>query len=143
MVLNPITGALTNVLLPFDNDIFCSGLSILQNGNVLVTGGNIEGTSCAHSGTSGCGTNQAFEFNPTSNTWSQQADMRNARWYPSSVELPNGNLLEISGTNSTGQWIQTQMETFNYANNMWTALPTTASLPPDNRQVYPRLTLLP
>src|ERR1700680_2193242 len=50
MVLNPITGVLTNVALPVSEDIFCSGLSILENGNVLVTGGHVEGTTCRSDG---------------------------------------------------------------------------------------------
>lgn len=142
MVLNPITGVVTNVLLPFDDDIFCSGLSIMQNGNVLVTGGNVQGVKCSHDA-SGCGTTNAFEFNPTTSQWTQQTDMLDARWYPSTIELPSGLMLEISGTNSTGAYIQSQMETFNYQTNAWTALPASANLPSADAQVYPRLTLLP
>lgn len=141
MVLNPVTGVITNVLLPFNDDIFCSGLSIMENGNVLVTGGNVEGVTCSHDA-SGCGTTNTFEFNPTTSQWTQQTDMINARWYPSTIELPNGLMLEISGTNSTGAWVQTQMETFNYQTNSWTALPASANLPSADAQVYPRLTLL-
>ncbi|MGO8795432.1 MAG: galactose oxidase-like domain-containing protein [Candidatus Sulfotelmatobacter sp.] len=142
MVLNPVTGVITNVLLPFDDDIFCSGLSIMENGNVLVTGGNVQGVTCSHDA-SGCGTTNTFEFNPATYQWTQQTDMINARWYPSTIELPNGLMLEISGTNSTGAWVQTQMETFNYQTNSWTALPASANLPSEDAQVYPRLTLLP
>jgi hypothetical protein len=142
MLLNPITGVVTSVLLPFDDDIFCSGLSILENGNVLVTGGNVQGVTCSHDA-SGCGTTNAFEFNPSTSQWTQQTDMINARWYPSSIELPNGLLLEVSGTNSTGAYIQTQMETFNYQTNSWTALPASANLPSADAQVYPRLSLMP
>ena len=141
-VLNPITGAITNVNLPVSVDIFCSGMSILQNGKVLATGGNIEGTKCSHTA-SGCGTTNALLFDPASSTWSVATDMFNARWYPSSVELPSGTLLEVSGTNATGAMVQKAMETYNYTTNTWTVLPTTANLPTPVAQVYPRLTLLP
>jgi hypothetical protein len=142
MVLNPISGALTNVALPVDEDIFCSGLTILENGNVMVTGGNIEGVKCSHDA-SGCGTTQMMLFNPSTSTWTTGQSMYNARWYPSDVELTNGTVLEMSGTNSTGAWVQTQMETYSYTTGAWTTLPTSANLPSAVAQVYPRLTLLP
>ncbi len=141
MVLNPISGALTNVALPFSDDIFCSGITILENGTVMATGGNIEG-KCSHDA-SGCGTVNTLLFNPSTSTWTVGENMIDARWYPSNVELNDGTVLEMSGTNSTGAWVQTQMETYSYASNWWTALPASANLPSAVAQVYPRLTLLP
>jgi len=142
MVLNPITGKVTNVALPVSEDIFCSGITILENGNVMSTGGNVEGTTCSHDA-SGCGTTNVMLFNPTTSKWTTGKDMINARWYPTSVETSSGTVLELSGTDSTGQWIQTQLESYNYATGGWTALPTSANLPSPDLQVYPRLTLLP
>jgi hypothetical protein len=139
MVLNPITGALTNVALPVSDDIFCSGITILQSGTVMATGGNIEGVKCSHDA-SGCGTTNTLLFNPTTSTWTVGEPMINARWYPSTVELGSGTDLEIAGTNSTGAWVQTQLEY--YASGWWTALPSSANLPSALAQVYPRLTLL-
>jgi Domain of unknown function (DUF1929)/Kelch motif len=141
MVLNPITGVLTNVALPVSEDIFCSGITILENGNVMATGGNIEGTTCSHSA-SGCGTENVMLFNPTKGSWITGKNMLNARWYPSTVELTSGTELEISGTNATGQLVQKQMETYNYVTGKWSPLPTSANLPNAVAQVYPRLTLL-
>jgi hypothetical protein len=142
MVLNPITGALTNVALPFSDDIFCSGITILQNGTVMATGGNIEGVKCSHDA-SGCGTTNTLLFNPSTSTWSTGTNMLDARWYPSVVELASGTELELSGTSETGAYVQTQMETYSYSANWWTALPASANLPSAVAQVYPRLTLLP
>jgi hypothetical protein len=142
MVLNPITGALTNVALPVSDDIFCSGITILENGTVMATGGNIEGTKCSHDA-SGCGTVNTLLFNPTTSTWTVGQNMVDARWYPSTVELTSGTELEISGTDATGAYVQTQMETYNYTSNWWTALPASANLPSAVTQVYPRLSLLP
>lgn len=140
MVLNPITGALTNAALPVSEDIFCSGITILENGNVMATGGNTSGM-CDHTA-SGCGTQNVMLFNPTTSSWATGQNMINARWYPSTVELASGMELELSGTNSTGQWVQTQLESYNYRSNKWTALPASANLPSAIAQVYPRLTLL-
>lgn len=142
MVLNPVTGAITNVALPVSEDIFCSGITILANGSVMATGGNIEGTNCPHDA-SGCGTTNVMLFNPTTSSWSTGTDMLNARWYPSSVETSSGAVLELSGTNSTGALIQRQMESYNYTTAKWTALPSSASLPSADAQVYPRLSALP
>jgi hypothetical protein len=142
MVLNPITGALTNVALPFSEDIFCSGITILQNGTVMATGGNIEGVKCSHDA-SGCGTTNTLLFTPSTSTWTLGTNMIDARWYPSTVELASGTELELSGTSETGAYVQTQMETYNYSTNWWTALPASANLPSAVAQVYPRLTLLP
>jgi hypothetical protein len=141
MVLNPITGALTNVALPVSEDIFCSGITILGNGNVMATGGNVEGMTCDHTA-SGCGTTNVMIFNPSTSTWATGTSMYDARWYPSGVELTSGTVLEMSGTNATGQQVQKQMETYNYTTGKWTTLPTSANLPTPVAQVYPRLTLL-
>jgi len=144
MLLNPVTGALTNVNLNVSRDIFCSGLSIMQNGNVIVTGGNVEG-KCSHTdgGGSGCGTTNTELFTPSTSAWSTSTDMYNARWYPSTVELSDGTMLEMSGTDSTGTWVQTALESYNYTTGAWTALPTSANLPNALWQVYPRLSFLP
>jgi hypothetical protein len=141
MLLDPASGKLTDVSLPVSEDIFCSGLSILPSGKVLVTGGNIEG-KCSHTA-SGCGTKNSMLFDPATSTWSTAADMGYARWYPSSVELTDGTLLEMSGTDDTGQFVQKPMEFYNQTTGKWTTLPSTANLPNDVTQVYPRLNLMP
>jgi hypothetical protein len=140
MVLNPVSGALTTVNLPYSEDIFCSGLSIVANGNVVVTGGNAEG-GC-HSGDSGCGTTQVNLFNPTTSTWSKATAMAWPRWYPSSIEMADGTLLEMSGTNATGSAVEVWLESYNSTTGYWTELPATANLPSAAAQPYPRLTLL-
>lgn len=143
MVLDPITGSLTDVSLQVPQDIFCSGLSILPNGNVLVTGGNVPAGICPHNGNSGCGTTNALLFDPIASKWTTQQNMNYPRWYPSSVELSDGTLLEISGTNATGLMIQRPLESFNYTTGKWTVLPYAANLPSDVAQLYPRLSLMP
>jgi len=142
MLLDPVTGIVTDVSLPVPQDVFCSGLSILPNGKVLVTGGNVATGQCSHTG-SGCGTTSAMLFDPASSTWTVGQDMNNPRWYPSSVELTDGSLLEISGTNATGSSVQKPLESYSYTTGKWTVLPVSANLPGAVAQVYPRLSLLP
>lgn len=141
-LLDPVTGTVTDVSLPMDQDIFCSGLSILPNGKVLVTGGDVEGVDCTKGG-GGCGITTSLLFDPATSTWTSTQDMFSARWYPSSVELSDGSLLELSGSDSTGKFVQKSLETYSYTTAKWTALPTTANLPADVLQTYPRMSLLP
>jgi hypothetical protein len=141
LLLNPITGAITSVSLTVDEDIFCSGLTILENGNVMVTGGVVEGV---HSGDmDNDGTYTTMLFNPSTSTWTQGNDMNYARWYPSSIEITDGSVLELSGSNETGAWVQNVLESYDYTTGDWTVLPSSANMPNAVLQTYPRLSLLP
>jgi hypothetical protein len=140
VIVNPITGAVTDVTLPFARDIFCSGISIMPNGTVLVTGGNLEGGKLSHMGTF---YSTIFQVG-TSSWWSGQ-NMNYGRWYPSTVELGDGTMLELSGNDETGMIRQKVMETYNYQKNTWTVLPESADMPPSTLHwsAYPRMVLLP
>jgi hypothetical protein len=141
LLLNPITGVITSVSLTVSEDIFCSGLTILENGNVMVTGGVVEG---AHSGDmDNDGTYTTMLFNPSTSTWTQGNDMNYARWYPSSIEITDGSVLELSGSNETGALVQTVLESYDYTTGDWTVLPSSANIPKAALQTYPRLSLLP
>jgi hypothetical protein len=140
VVLNPTTRAVTDVTIPFALDIFCSGVSIMPNGEVLITGGNLEGSSSSHAGAS-----NATIFTASSSTWSAGQDMNYGRWYASTIELANGNMLELSGNDSTGRIRLNEMETYDYKTNMWSVLPASANMPPSTLHwtAYPRIVLLP
>jgi len=146
VVLDPVTGAITNVALPVSRDIFCSGVTILSNGQVMVTGGVVESGTNGHTHSSAIdndGTTSTMLFDPGTSTWSVGQDMNYARWYPSSVELSTGTVLELSGSNETGAVIQTALETYDITTGKWTVLPASANLPNNVLQTYPRMTLLP
>ena len=74
-------------------NVFCSGHAFLPNGQLLVAGG--------HLGT-WKGLPNAYTYNPLDNTWTRLPDMNNGRWYPTNTTLPNGDMLVISGTISSG-----------------------------------------
>lgn len=80
-------GSFTDLALPAD--LFCSGFSLLRDGQLVVAGG--------HSGVDNYGTRTTYVFDYKTNTWRQGADMRNGRWYPTTTALPNGQMLVISG----------------------------------------------
>lgn len=70
-------------------NIFCNGLAHLADGTVYAAGGN---------------KNQALQgivqthiFDGATNTWSREADMAEARWYPSVTPLRNGEMLITEG----------------------------------------------
>jgi hypothetical protein len=139
VVLDPTTGAITDTYLTAPRNIFCSGIEIMPNGQVMVTGGDAPHAQNNHSGTW-----NATVFDPVTGTWSLAADMNYARWYPSSIELADGTLLEMSGPNETGTKIQNVLETYNYTTNVWTGLPASANMPTQTLDgtAYPRLTLM-
>jgi galactose oxidase-like protein len=139
VVLDPVTGVVTDVVLTASRDIFCSGITILPNGQVMSTGGNAPNPPNNHSGTW-----NTDIFDPATNTWTLATNMNYARWYPSTIELANGLALEVSGSNEVGSKVQNVMETYDYHTGVWTVLPTSANLPPVllDGTAYPRLTLL-
>lgn len=142
VLLDPVTGKVTDVSLPLSRDIFCSGLSILPNGKVLVTGGVLEGTNHG-SHIDNDGTTSTMLFDPELSTWSVGQDMNYARWYPSSIELSDGTVIELSGSDETGLNIQLALESYNYRTGAWTTLPASANMPGTLVQTYPRMSLLP
>jgi hypothetical protein len=81
-----------------DSKLFCSGHSLLPDGRLLTIGGLIRPTP---PGTPQLGTKDTNIFNPSSSTWSKAADMKIARYYPTSVPLANGDVLAVAGTNDT------------------------------------------
>jgi hypothetical protein len=105
-------GPQTPVVAP----IYCSGPSFLADGEVLVTGGNLvypQGvTDPAYSDWAGL--NRAFTFNPWTETWTEQPQMNNGRWYPAQVELADGRAITIGGygSDAPGKILNLDLEVF-------------------------------
>lgn len=84
------------------NNIFCTGHSFLPNGKLLVTGGHIYVPAPPY-----LGLNYTNIFDPFSGNfgaWLNTATlprMTGGRWYPTNVSLANGEVLVVSGQNST------------------------------------------
>ena len=106
---DPRTGAFKRVdpplwLDPADGqlkpaNIWCSGNSLLADGRVLVTGGNLD---YAGGGQSAKGLNKVYTFNPFNETWVEQPDMPHGRWYPTQTLLPDGRTLILGGLDEIG-----------------------------------------
>jgi Domain of unknown function (DUF1929)/Glyoxal oxidase N-terminus len=138
VVWNPTTNAITPNNVSFPYDIFCSGIVELPNGRIMTLGGKNDSFGTG----SDAGIAVTLNYIPYSNTWAQTAPMNYARWYPSDVELPNGNIIVASGENSNATRLVFQMEEYNYTNNTWTVLPYTANTS-SATNFYPHLILLP
>ena len=87
MIYDPVAN--TNTALPQAGyNIFCAGLALMPNGQVLITGGDAS---------TEVGPQNAVIFDPNSSTWTPTPDMNEGRWYPTNTPLPNGNILVTSG----------------------------------------------
>ncbi|MFL5313096.1 MAG: galactose oxidase-like domain-containing protein [Myxococcales bacterium] len=88
---DPATGAFQ--AFPNPIDIFCGGHSLLADGTLLVTGGNI-------SNDHGLPNANLFDFR--AGEWRQGPQMARGRWYPTNTALPDGEMLVTSGEDETG-----------------------------------------
>jgi len=95
-VWDPTLGTGTNAHLVLPNttstDIFCSSQSVMINGNVLTTGGDL-----TVNGQRNFANNQTTVFTQTTNTIASNTAMHYPRWYNSLVALPDGRLAVFGG----------------------------------------------
>ena len=91
-----------------DADMFCSDLSMLPNGQIIVAGGTdfyATGAPVPHDqpGIGGMGLSEIEGikttqiFDDTTRTWSETDPMEFGRWYPTMTTMPNGDQLVVSG----------------------------------------------
>ncbi|MFL5281517.1 MAG: galactose oxidase-like domain-containing protein [Rhodopila sp.] len=87
-------GTDSHLLLPNQTktNIFCSGLGLLPDGRLLLTGGD---TTIGDS--PNFGINNVNIFNPVQNVLTAAGNMAYARWYPTVVPLPDGTDLIVGG----------------------------------------------
>jgi hypothetical protein len=91
--LDPKDGALKPA------NIWCSGHTFTADGELVVFGGNLD----FESGAIGWkGLNKVYTFNPFTETWREQPDMRHGRWYPTGVRLADGRIPITSGLDESG-----------------------------------------
>ncbi len=119
-VIDPVTGALYNVTIPFQRDVNCSSASVLPDGRILVVGGS------GYPGKAHQGTRNLTLFDPFSQKWSDGGLMNGARWYPTSVQMPDGTTLILTGEPAKRVLTKT-MESYNPATGVTTLLPESAS----------------
>jgi Domain of unknown function (DUF1929) len=94
--------------------LFCSGQSLLPDGEVFAAGGTLAYPD-PKTGLDYKGAFFAFTFDPWTETWTRQPDMHHGRWYPGQVELPDGRIAVMAGSDETGGGVaamNTELEVF-------------------------------
>jgi hypothetical protein len=104
-VWDPATGQSVSREAPIDPatgrpyNIWCSGQTFLRDGRLLVAGGNL---AYSGTGTDFRGLDVVLTFNPFTETWTKQPDLRDGRWYPTLTLLPDGRVVIVGGLDSSG-----------------------------------------
>lgn len=98
---NPVTRTGRNI--PPPENIWCGGQTILADGRIFVSGGNLRypDPSLPTLG-SWQGTLTQYTFNPYNETWARQPDMSRGRWYPTVTQLADNRVVITSGIDETG-----------------------------------------
>ena len=102
-ILDVNTGSEKN--LPLTEDLFCTGLTQLENGNVLLAGG----TLMYDDNPDNCngtwhGLNSTYEVDADSETLVWVTSMAHGRWYPSLIALPDGKAVVVNGLDEYGSF---------------------------------------
>ena len=91
-IWDPATGAFTGA--PSASNLFCSSHTFLSDGRLLVAGGHLMDQK---------GLPNANIFDPATATFTPTARMQYARWYPTTIELPNGDAVTMAGTDENAR----------------------------------------
>ena len=119
-----------------NTDIFCSGMGLLPNGSLLITGGDLTINNKRNYSNP-----QANIFTPTSNTLVADGQMNYPRWYPSDVPLVNGDQMIAGGRSNQKPTVQvTTPEYYSVAANTFTPL-TGATVTTTTEWFYPKIYL--
>lgn len=95
--------------------LFCAGHTSMADGRVFIAGGHIaDYTGYAH----------AVIYDPFQNTLTQVPDMNEGRWYPTTTELANGDILVLSGDVNSNTVTDTLPQIYQVATNTWRNLPS-------------------
>jgi hypothetical protein len=85
------------------------------------------------------GTRRAYIFDPVKERYERVSSMRVARWYPTLVPLPHGNVLAVSGLDQFGRMIEGTSEEYRARTKTWAVDPHANRVFP----TYPALFVLP
>jgi hypothetical protein len=122
-IFNPATNTSTDVLVTNTGaDMFCPGIAVLPNGQVLVNGGSSSPKTSI--------------FSPSTGAWSAAPEMNIPRGYEADTLLSNGNVLTLGGSWSGGEGGKTGEI---YSASGWTlssGIPETNVVGPDPEGIY-------
>ena len=127
--------------------IYCSGMSFLADGRVLVVGGTLSwGTDDpTDEFLEFAGLNSALIFDPADSTWTDvpRPAGSDGRWYPTQTLLPDGRTFVISGLSdeAPGGILADGHEIYDPSTNSFTLLNTAAQR--RHTELYPHLFTMP
>jgi len=98
-------------------DLFCCGMNMLANGNVLLAGGTIEYDFQTLNG-KWHGAKFAYEVDWSSGSVGNRTEMAHGRWYPTQITLPDGKVFVCQGLDEYG--VNSRLvEFYDPANRSW------------------------
>jgi Domain of unknown function (DUF1929) len=135
--------------LPTTWDMFCNGMSIMQDGRVLIQGGTKSYGALAVVGTTGdisfLGLPNASIFDPSSESFVDIPGTAHGRWYPTLTELNDGRVMTTAGLNDSDGANNNTSEIWN--GQQWTGEipgnPNISNFSGFQFPLYPRMHLLP
>ena len=96
--------------MPISWDMFCNGMSIMQDGRVLINGGTKGYGSLEVVGVQAevpfTGLPNASMFDPGTESFVDVTPTAHGRWYPTMTELNDGRMMTTSGLNDTRRQLQ-------------------------------------
>jgi hypothetical protein len=98
-IIDPATGS--GVTYTLNEDLFCCHHNHLANGNVLITGGQLQYDVDNPEGNFR-GLNAVYEFDVYTNRFVKMQNMRHGRWYPTQLTLPDGRVWMVDGLDEYG-----------------------------------------
>lgn len=136
-------------IFPTNWDMFCNGMSIMQDGRVLIQGGTKRYGALAVVGATGdipfLGFPNATIFDPSSESFGDIAATAHGRWYPTLTELNDGRMMTTAGLNDSDGNNNNTSEIWN--GQEWSAEiagnPNIPDFPGFQFPLYPRMHLLP
>ena len=135
--------------IPISWDMFCNGMSIMQDGRVLINGGTKGYGSLEVVGAQAevpfTGLTNASIFDPGTESFIDSTPTAHGRWYPTSTELNDGRIMTTSGLNDSDGNNNNTSEIWDGQN--WSAEipgnPNITNFPTFQFPLYPRMHLLP
>ncbi|MBV8051302.1 MAG: hypothetical protein JOZ80_08950, partial [Acidobacteriaceae bacterium] len=136
-------------IIPTSWDMFCNGMSIMQDGRALLQGGTKTYGTLALVGAAGdtpfLGLPNASIFDPSSESFGDIPATAHGRWYPTVTELNDGRMMTTAGLNDSDGNNNNTSEIWN--GQQWSAEiagnPNIPDFPTFQFPLYPRMHLLP
>lgn len=119
----------------YHRDIFCSSHNMLADGRLFIAGGHDHNTGKKQDP---FGVSETDIYDPIARTWTPAPSMSQARWYPTSVGLPDGRTL-IFGGQAGPNVPSTTVEEFDATSGTMRTLGGSATL---KLGLYPRMHLM-